>query len=258
MEDNLGDTHQAAASPVPRHIAIIMDGNGRWATKRHLPRALGHRLGVEAVRRTIRAAIELGVGQLTLFSFSTENWSRPSREVDDLMRVMKRFIKRDRAELHEAGVRISVIGDRATTAPDLLRLIEETEALTAHNCTLDLVIAFNYGARQEIVGAARELARQVRDGTLDPDEITTEAFARKLDTAGQPEPDLLIRTSGEQRISNFLLWQLAYAEFVFLDVLWPDFDKAHLIKAIEQYRRRDRRFGGLSCRSAAGVLSAGR
>lgn len=235
----------------PRHVAIIMDGNGRWAAARHLPRALGHRMGVEAVRRTIKAAMEFGLEYLTLYSFSSENWSRPAGEVNDLMRLMRRFIQRDCAELHRSGVRLSVIGDRSTVAPDLLRMIEETEALTSANTKLNLIIAFNYGARQEIAAAARQLARHARDGTLDPDAITPEMFAEQLTTQGQPEPELLIRTSGEQRLSNFLLWQLAYAEFVFLDVYWPEFTKAHLADAIAKYNLRDRRFGGLSKRSSA-------
>lgn len=236
---------------VPRHVAIIMDGNGRWAAARHLPRALGHRMGVEAVRRTIKAAMEVGLEYLTLYSFSSENWSRPSSEVDDLMRLMKRFIQRDCAELHHAGVRLSVIGDRSNIDREMLRMIEETEKLTQANTKLNLVIAFNYGGRQEIVAATRRLAAETRDGARTVESITLDEFASELTTNGHPEPELLIRTSGEQRLSNFLLWQLAYAEFVFLDVNWPDFGMAHLADAIAQYQLRDRRFGGLSKRSTA-------
>ena len=235
----------------PRHVAIIMDGNGRWAAARHLPRALGHRMGVEAVRRTIKAAMELGLDYLTLYSFSSENWSRPTGEVDDLMRLMKRFMQRDCAELHRSGVRLMVIGERSNIEPDMLRMIEETEKLTAGNSKFNLIIAFNYGARQEIAAAAKELALQAKRGEIDPEAITPDRFAAALMTDQLPEPELLIRTSGEQRLSNFLLWQLAYAEFVFLDINWPDFSKDHLVAAIAQYHMRDRRFGGLSKRTSA-------
>lgn len=235
----------------PRHVAIIMDGNGRWAAARHLPRSLGHRMGVEAVRRTIKAAMELGLEYLTLYSFSSENWSRPPDEVNDLMGLMKRFIQRDCAELHQSGVRLSVIGDRSNIEPDMLRLIEDTEILTEGNRTFNLVIAFNYGGRQEIVAAAQKLAAAAACGEVDPAAITIETFAEQLTTRLHPEPELLIRTSGEQRLSNFLLWQVAYAEFVFLDINWPDFSKSHLEDAIAQYHMRDRRFGGLSKRSMA-------
>ena len=242
---------QPDACTAPRHVAIIMDGNGRWAAARHLPRALGHRMGVEAVRRTIKAAMEIGLEYLTLYSFSSENWSRPSGEVDDLMRLMKRFIQRDCAELHRSGVRLIVIGERDNIDSDILRMIEDTEELTRHNDKLNLIIAFNYGARQEIVTAARKLALEACQGRRTPQSITIGEFSNALTTAGQPDPDLLIRTSGELRISNFLLWQLAYAEFVFLDVNWPDFNKTHLVEAITKYNLRDRRFGGLSKRSTA-------
>lgn len=228
-----------------------MDGNGRWAAARHLPRALGHRMGVEAVRRTIKAAMELGLEYLTLYSFSSENWSRPAAEVSDLMGLMKRFIQRDCAELHQSGVRLIVVGDRNNIEPELLRLIEETEKLTESNKTFNLIVAFNYGGRQEIVAAAQTLAAAAVRGEIDPVTITADHFANALTTQGHPEPELLIRTSGEQRLSNFLLWQVAYSEFVFLDVNWPDFSKAHLEDAIAQYQMRDRRFGGLSKRSLA-------
>ena len=241
---------QAAKLPPPRHVAIIMDGNGRWAGARRLPRALGHRMGVEAVRRTIKAAMELGIGCLTLYSFSAENWARPSREVDDLMRLMKQFITRDAAELHASGVRLRVIGERDTVADELRHLIEDAEALTRDNTRLELVVAFNYGARQELTAAARNLAEAVRAGELRPDQITTERLAACLMTAELPEPELLIRTSGEQRLSNFLLWQLAYAELVFLDVKWPDFGKVHLAEAVARFHERERRFGGLMATSS--------
>jgi undecaprenyl diphosphate synthase len=233
------------------HIAIIMDGNGRWAAERGLPRAIGHRKGVEALRRTVKAAIELDVSYLTLYSFSSENWSRPVAEVDDLMGLMKRFIRQDLAELHQNNVRIVVIGERQSVDTELMALIDEAVELTALNNALTLVIAFNYGARAEIAAAARQLAQQVKAGKLALDEVTPEALAACLSTAGMPDPDLLIRTSGELRISNFLLWQLAYTEFVFMDEYWPDFGRDLLEKAIGAFRGRDRRFGGLTKRSTA-------
>ena len=235
----------------PRHVAIIMDGNGRWARERGLPRALGHRQGVEAVRRAVRAAIDLNITYLTIFSFSSENWKRPIHEVDDLMGLMKRFIRRDLAELHEAGVCIRVIGQRQHVDNELMTLIDEAVELTRKNHKLTLVIAFNYGSRSEIAGAARKLAAQVAAGELDPAEITVECMANALDTSGIPDPDLLIRTSGEMRLSNFLLWQTAYSEFVFLDCYWPDFDKSVFESAIAEFRARERRFGGLTKRSMA-------
>ena len=235
----------------PRHVAIIMDGNGRWARERGLPRTLGHRQGVEAVRRAVRAAIELKITYLTIFSFSSENWKRPIEEIDDLMGLMKRFIRRDLAELHEAGVCIRVIGQRQHVDNELTTLIDEAVELTRGNDKLTLVIAFNYGSRSEIAGAARKLAEQVAAGKLDPSQITVESIANALDTSGIPDPDLLIRTSGEMRLSNFLLWQTAYSEFVFLDCYWPDFDKAAFQGAIKEFRSRERRFGGLTKRSTA-------
>ncbi len=235
----------------PRHVAIIMDGNGRWARDRGLPRALGHRQGVEAVRRAVRAAIEMKITYLTIFSFSSENWKRPIEEIDDLMGLMKRFIRRDLAELHEAGVCIRVIGQRQHVDSELTTLIDEAVELTRGNDVLTLVIAFNYGSRSEIAGAARKLAEQVAAGKLAPSDITVEGIANALDTSGIPDPDLLIRTSGEMRLSNFLLWQTAYSEFVFLDCYWPDFDKAAFEVAVEEFRSRERRFGGLTKRSTA-------
>lgn len=235
----------------PRHVAIIMDGNGRWARERGLPRTLGHRQGVEAVRRAVRAAIELQITYLTIFSFSSENWKRPIDEIDDLMGLMKRFIRRDLADLHKSGVCIRVIGQRSHVDSELMTLIDEAVELTRNNDKLTLVIAFNYGSRSEIAGAARKLAEQVAAGRLDPADITVERMANALDTSGIPDPDLLIRTSGEMRLSNFLLWQTAYSEFVFLDCYWPDFDKTAFENAIAEFRSRERRFGGLTKRSMA-------
>ncbi|MDX2205365.1 MAG: isoprenyl transferase [Hyphomicrobiaceae bacterium] len=244
------NTHRQTAlwqahAKVPRHIAIIMDGNGRWAAQRKLPRGMGHRSGVEAVRRTVRAATELGVQHLTLFSFSSENWTRPPEEVDDLMGLIKRFIRGDLAELHQNGVRISVIGEREGLDAELLALIDEAVALTSDNTSLNLIIAFNYGARAEITRAARRLAERVRLGEMACEEITPERLGQELDTSAVPDPELLIRTSGEIRLSNFLLWQCAYTEFVFLPVLWPDFGREHLETAIEEFAQRERRFGGV-------------
>jgi len=234
---------------IPQHVAIIMDGNGRWAQSRGLPRSAGHRMGVEAVRRTVRAAIEIGVKYLTIFSFSSENWARPASEIDDLMGLMKRFIRRDLAELHQNNVRVRVIGEREGVDAELLGLIDEAVELTNANTALDLVIAFNYGSRAEIAKAARRLAERVLEGTLKAEQITPDALSAALDTQSIPDPDLLIRTSGELRLSNFLLWQSAYTEFVFLEACWPDFGGELLQQAIDEYRRRDRRFGGVAARS---------
>jgi undecaprenyl diphosphate synthase len=237
--------------PAARHIAIIMDGNGRWAAERGLPRAEGHRQGVESVRRTVEAAIELGVTHLTLFSFSSENWTRPKQEINDLFGLLRRFIHRDLADLHKNGVKIRVIGAREGLEPDLLRMIDDAIELTKDNTALNLTIAFNYGARDEIARAARRVAEDVARGSLAAQDVTEQRFASYLDTAALPDPDLLIRTSGERRLSNFLLWQLAYAEFVFVDVYWPDFSREQLEAAIAEYQRRSRRFGGTSARSTA-------
>lgn len=212
---------------------------------------MGHREGVEAVRRTVKAAIELNIRYLTIYSFSSENWTRPRDEVDYLMGLMKRFIRRDLAELHDANVRILTIGERERVDLELLTLIDEAKDLTAGNTQMTLTIAFNYGSRNEIARAARLLALQAAAGQLDPSRIDADAFGAVLDTAGVPDPDLLIRTSGEMRLSNFLLWQAAYAEFVFLDCYWPDFGREHLEAAIAQYYERERRYGGLAQRSSA-------
>jgi undecaprenyl diphosphate synthase len=229
----------------PRHVAIIMDGNGRWAKRRGLPRFEGHRRGVEAVRRCVKSAIELGVQYLTLYSFSSENWSRPETEVSELMGLLKRFIRNDLAELHKQNVRVKIIGEKTGLSQDIIQLLADAESLTEANTRLTLVIAFNYGSRQEIVAAAKHLAEKAAAGTLDPAQIDANLFDQHLTTSGIPEPELLIRTSGEQRLSNFLLWQLAYAEFVFSPVLWPDFDKADLAQAISTFHGRDRRYGGI-------------
>ena len=239
------DVHKRPCSvaAVPRHVGIIMDGNGRWAAARGLPRFEGHRRGVEAVRRAVRAAIDLGVSYLTIYSFSTENWARPRDEVADLIGLLKRFIRNDLAELHQNGVRVRIIGAREDLAEDLRNLLQEAEQLTLANDRLTLVVAFNYGGRQEIVEAARRLAALAAQGQIDPSAISQQTLSAMLDTAEIPDPDLIIRTSGEQRLSNFLLWQAAYAELVFLDVLWPDFDHAHFNLALDEFARRERRFG---------------
>jgi undecaprenyl diphosphate synthase len=230
---------------IPRHVAVIMDGNGRWAAARGLPRVEGHRRGVEAVRKTVRAARDLGISVLTIFSFSSENWSRPQSEILDLLALLRRFIRNDLADLHKSNVRVRVIGEREDLAPDIRLLLQEAEDLTRNNDGLLLVVAFNYGARQEIARAARRLANDVAAGRLSPDDITAELLGRHLDLPDLPDPDVIIRTSGEQRLSNFLLWQAAYSELVFLPINWPDFDRAALEGAIAEYRRRERRFGGL-------------
>ena len=241
----------AALRPPPRHVAIIMDGNGRWAKARGLPRTLGHKEGVEALRRTVEAAGQLGVKYLTVFGFSTENWSRPADEVSALLDLLRLYVARDLERLAREGVRIRVIGARGGLAPDIAAIIASAEQRTRVNDRLNLTIAFNYGGQDEIVRAARRLAADAVAGKIDPAALTTEMFAGYLDTAELPPPDLLIRTSGEERLSNFMLWQAAYAELVFLDVLWPDFDKGALEKAIDEYRRRDRRFGGSVAESSA-------
>jgi undecaprenyl diphosphate synthase len=240
----------AAVPTSLKHIAIIMDGNGRWAKERGLPRAFGHRAGVEAVRRTVQAASDLGIPYLTLYSFSSENWSRPADEISDLMGLMKRFIRRDLAELHSKNVKIVIIGQRDRVDAEMLSMLDEAQVLTAGNTALTLVIAFNYGSRIEITEAMKQLAVDAVAGKIDPATITPEHVAERLKTDGLPDPDILIRTSGEMRLSNFLLWQAAYSELVFMDVYWPDFGHAQLEQAITEFRSRDRRFGGLSQRSS--------
>jgi undecaprenyl diphosphate synthase len=235
----------STAFDVPRHVAIIMDGNGRWAAGRGLPRAEGHRRGVEALRRTIRAAGEMGIRIVTIFSFSAENWSRPASEVGELMGLLRRFVRNDLAELHKSNVRVRVIGERTGLEPDIGRLLVEAEELTKNNDGLILVVAFNYGARQEIVRAAQRVAQAVKQGELGLSDIDMDLLGRFLDAPDIPDPDLIIRTSGEQRLSNFLLWQAAYSELVFVPTYWPDFDRATLESAIREYQQRERRFGGL-------------
>jgi len=235
----------------PEHIAIIMDGNGRWAKARGLPRVAGHRAGVEALRRTVRDVADLGISWLTVYAFSSENWSRPKAEVGELMGLLKMFIRRDLAELHKNGVRVRVIGERAGLAPDIAALLYEAEALTALNAQMNLVIAFNYGGRDEIVRAARRIAEDAQAGRLDPAALDQDRFAAYLDTESIPDPDLVVRTSGEERLSNFLLWQAAYAELVFVECYWPEFDRAELMRVLDIYALRDRRFGGLAARDAS-------
>ena len=232
-----------APGGLPRHIAIIMDGNGRWAQARGLPRIAGHRRGAEAVRRTLTAAGELGIPYLTLFGFSSENWKRPLAEVDDLMGLLRHYLRGEIAELHHKGVRLRVIGERARLAPDIVTLIDNAEALTRDNGGVNLTIALSYGGRAEIIAAMRALAAKAASGELAPEAIDEKTIARHLFTADIPDPDLLIRTSGEQRISNFLLWQCAYAELVFTKTLWPDFGRAELEQAIADYGGRERRYG---------------
>ena len=236
---------------VPRHVGIIMDGNGRWAAARGLPRAEGHRRGVEALRRTIRAAGEIGISFITIFSFSAENWSRPASEIGELMGLLRRFIRNDLADLHKSNVRVRIIGERQALDPDIGRLLTEAEELTKGNDGLTLVVAFNYGARQEITRAARRITQEVVEGKLVPADITTETVGGFLDAPDLPDPDLIIRTSGEQRLSNFLLWQSAYSELVFLPTYWPDFDRATLEAAISEYQQRERRFGGLVAKTGS-------
>jgi undecaprenyl diphosphate synthase len=227
----------------PRHIAIIMDGNGRWATARGLPRIAGHRRGAEAVRRTVEAAGELAIPYLTLFGFSSENWKRPVAEIDDLMGLLRHYLRGEIAELHRNGVRLRVIGDKERLAPDICTLIDNAEALTRDNRGVNLTVALSYGGRGELVAATRALACKAAAGEIAPEAIDEAAIARHLFTADLPDPDLLIRTSGEQRISNFLLWQCAYAELVFTKTLWPDFGRSDLEQAIADYGCRERRYG---------------
>lgn len=231
---------------VPPHIAIIMDGNGRWARARGLPRTAGHKKGAQAVQRTLEAAIDLGVQYLTLFGFSSENWNRPEGEVFDLMGLLRRYLQSETAELHRKNIRIRVIGDRSRFSEDIVALIKGAEEMTAENDGLNLTAALSYGGRQDIATAARAIAEKVAAGELDPATIDEDALGQHLWTHDLPDPDLLIRTSNEQRISNFLLWQCAYTELVFTDFLWPEFGREGLEQAIAEYNRRDRRFGAVA------------
>jgi len=233
-------------SSPPTHVAIIMDGNGRWATARGLPRFAGHQRGAEAVREVVEGCKHFGVRYLTLYAFSSENWKRPEAEVNDLMGLLRVYVKRELADLHKNDVRIRFIGKHDALPSDIQELIAGAEERTRDNTGLNLVIALNYGARNEIIDACRQLAEDVREGRLMPNEITEQTFASRLYTNGIPNPDLLIRTSGEQRLSNFLLWQSAYCELSFVDTLWPDFTQEHLAKAIADYQKRERRYGATS------------
>jgi undecaprenyl diphosphate synthase len=242
----LPSTAPGVSSSVPVHVAIIMDGNRRWARARGMPAVMGHRRGADSVRRAIRAAAREGVRYLTLFAFSSENWRRPAFEVGELMNLLRFYLRKELSELHKEGVRIRVIGERTRLADDIRAMLADAEALTAHNTRLDLILALNYGARWEITEAVRRLAEDAKAGRLDTSAIDEELITRHLSTAEIPDPDLLIRTSGEQRISNFLLWQLAYTEIVFLDVAWPDFDEQHFRAALAEFARRERRYGASS------------
>jgi undecaprenyl diphosphate synthase len=251
MSNGLPSTDDATRVDPPRHVAIIMDGNGRWAAARGLPRGEGHRRGVEALRRVVRATHELGISYLTIFSFSSENWSRPATEIGDLFGLLRRFIRNDLASLHRDGVRVRVIGEREGLDQDICKLLTEAEELTRNNTALTLVVAFNYGSRQEIARAAQRLAAEVAEGRRSCDSITAETLGQHLDAPDIPDPDLIIRTSGEQRLSNFLMWQAAYSELVFVPIHWPDFDRAALEGAIAEYARRERRFGGLAAKTGS-------
>lgn len=244
----------ADASPnptLPKHVAVIMDGNGRWARGRGLPRTAGHQKGIESVKRVVEAAASLGIEYLTLFGFSSENWSRPQDEVSELMRLLRYYLRSETAELHKNGVRLRVIGDRARLDSDIVEMLDNAERLMADNTRINLTIALNYGGRQDVMQAAGQLAEHAwkQNRKLEAQEIEA-LFPQFLMTAGMPDPDLMIRTSGEQRISNFLIWQCAYAEFYFSQTLWPDFDKADLEEALKAYAARDRRFGALSSSQA--------
>lgn len=236
------DSDTSAAAQGPRHVALIMDGNGRWAERRNLPRAFGHKAGVEALRRTVQAAPRLGIQCLTVYGFSTENWRRSAEEVSDLMGLVRAFVGSDLDRLRREGVRVRILGRREGLPEDIARIVDRAEASTAHNDKFLLQVAFNYGAQADIVDAARRLVERALAGGAGP--ITEAALAAELATAGGPPVDLIVRTSGEQRLSNFLLWEAAYAELVFQDILWPDYGAEALGEAVAQYRARDRRFGG--------------
>ncbi len=230
----------------PRHVAIIMDGNGRWAKKRRLPRVAGHRKGAEAVRITVKACVDFNISYLTLYAFSSENWKRPATEVEDLMGLLRHYLRNEVAELNRSDIRICFIGDRSRLSPDLIKLLHDAEQTTLGNKALTLTLALNYGGHAEIVDASRRLAAEVEAGKIKADDITESLFAEHLHTTGIPDPDVIIRTSGEKRLSNFLLWQAAYSELIFIDDLWPDFNKETLAKAVQEYHGRDRRFGATS------------
>jgi len=238
----------AGAGPeasVPRHVAVIMDGNGRWAKARGLPRSAGHRAGAEAARKALRAAGEAGVACLTLYAFSSENWRRPAAEISDLTGLLRFYVQRELQDLHREGIRLKILGDHKAFEPDVARLVDQAVTTTAANDRMTLAVALNYGARGELVQATRRLARQVAAGEIAADAIDEARIEAALDTHDLPPLDLLIRTSGEQRLSNFLLWQAAYAELYFTATLWPDFDEAAMAAALAEYARRERRYGGL-------------
>jgi len=234
-----------ARSLLPQHVAIIMDGNGRWAKQRNRPRVEGHRRGVESVRAVVRAAGELGIQYLTLYAFSVENWNRPKEEVDTLMKYLARYLRNEIGELNKYNVRLQVIGQIYRLPEFVQEQLEQTTAALSKNNGLTLVLALSYGGRTELVEATRSIARKVLEGKLEPAEINEQVIAQHLYTKAMPDPELLIRTSGEMRVSNFLLWQISYSEFVVTPTLWPDFRKAHFYEALEEYTRRHRRFGGL-------------
>ncbi len=239
----MGNGQNTNMKAIPHHVAIIMDGNGRWAGSRGLPRTEGHRRGVEAAKRSVEAARDLGVKYLTLFGFSSENWARPESEVTELMRLLRLYLRSETAEMHRNKVRLRVIGDRERLPSDILDLIENAEQLTQAHTNHHLTIALSYGGRQDILHAVQQIAKKALAGQIDPDAVTIQDFGGFLATQDLPDPDLLIRTSGEQRISNFLLWQSAYTELFFTDTLWPDFDKSDMEAAISEYLKRDRRYG---------------
>jgi len=235
-----------SSSPVPRHVAIIMDGNGRWARRRMLPRLEGHRQGAKAVRRAVEFCRRAGIGFLTLYAFSTENWQRPRKEVSGLMKLLSDYIESELEELHANGIRLNTIGDMSRLPAAVAAKVQAAKSRTRDNRAMTLTIAVSYGGRQEIVNAALRVARELQDGELKDDQVTVDTFAEFLDTRGMPDPDLLIRTGGEERVSNFLLWQLAYTELYFTPLLWPDFDDAAFTEALEAFRGRQRRFGRTS------------
>jgi undecaprenyl diphosphate synthase len=243
-------TRSLSRERCPRHVAIIMDGNGRWASLRGLPRSAGHKAGVDALRRAVKAAADFGIEFLTIYSFSSENWSRPEAEISFLLDLLRRFVRQDVAELHRAGVKIKVIGSRENLEPAMIALLDDAERLTRENSGLNLVVAFNYGSRQEISRAISAIVAKVETGEIVAGEISPDLISQHLDTAGIPDPDLLIRTGAEQRISNFLLWQSAYTEFVFVKEFWPDFTAEIFARALDEYCQRDRRFGGIEAQTA--------